>query len=791
MGPASILPEQFASFGELLKYLRRKARLTQRELAIAVGYSDTQISRMEQNQRVPDSMTIQALFVPALYIEQEPKWVERLLELARIAPEGSELDMGGKSTAPNNLPTQLTSFVGRTKEIEEICRLVKTHRLITLTGSGGVGKTRLSLQVGSELLASFPNGVWLVEFAPISDLELVAFTLANIFGLRESGKPSSSLTELLVDYFRPRKALLIFDNCEHLIKPIAGLADVLLQACQDLSILASSREVLGVGGEVVYHVPSLALPDLKSQLSVEALGKYESVKLFIERSSTAVPSFTLTNDHAPVLAQISHRLDGIPLAIELAAAKIRVLSMEQIAERLEDRFQLLTGGSRTALERHQTLRAAIDWSYNLLTGPEECLLRRLSVFVGGWTLGAAETVCGFEGIEASDVLDLLTHLVDKSLVTVDTHDGEARYHMLETIRQYARGKLIDSGENDLLRQEHGNWFLKLAESIEHELFFGHDGMRWLNQTESDLDNFRAALSYFLASSKLEECAWLASKLGLFWLDRNYFAEGRHWLETGLAHRETISKTTTAHTLRVLGRLLARMGDYDEGIKYEEESVALFRELGDKFQLALALKFHGTVIDESGDGTAFAYYEEALQLYRELNYKAHANDILLEIGWGNVITGNFPEGFAKLEECLKSNRELNRPAAVAYSLFILGVCRWHSHEYDASEIASKESMRLYHQLGNKWFMMAGLGVLAGIACGRGEPEQASKYVGISDKAIESIGGVKPPFWLDEVYNPILEEIHTQIDDSTYIRAWNAGHSMTLEQGLEFALDLANG
>jgi predicted ATPase len=790
MKPASIFPEQFATFGELLKYLRRKARLTQREFAIAVGYSDTQISRMEQNQRVPDPTTIQALFIPALFIEQEPKWVERLLELAKVAPEDDELDKGSKPTAPNNLPSQLTSFIGHEKEIEEIFSLVKTYRLITLTGPGGVGKTRLSLQAASELLTSFYSGIWLVEFAPISDPELVPFTLANLFGLRESGKSSFSLMEALVDYFRSRKALLVFDNCEHLIEPIAGLANVLLQACPGLSILASSREVLGVAGEVAYHVPALAVPDLKSPLSVEALRKYESVKLFIERSSTALSTFALTNDHAPALAKISHRLDGIPLAIELAAAKIRVLSMEQIAERLEDRFQLLTGGSRTALERHQTLRATIDWSYNLLNESEQLLLQRLSVFVGGWTLGAAESVCGFEGIEASGVLDLLTHLVDKSLVTMYIHAGEARYHMLETIRQYAHEKLVDSGESDLLLQEHGNWFLKLAESIEHELFLGYDDMRWLNQLESDLDNFRAALSYLLINKKFEECAWLASKLGFFWLDRNYFAEGRHWLETGLAHRETISITTTAHALRILGRLLARMGDYEEGIKCGEESIALFHELGDKFQLALALEFHGMVMDESGVDTAHTHYVEALQLYRELDLKVHVNNMLIEMGWGNVVTGQLTEGFAILEECLKSNRELNEPASVAYSLFVLGVCRWHSHEYDASEIASKESMRIYHQIGNKWFMIAALYLLAGVACARGQSAQASKYIGLSDKVIESIGGVIPPFWLEEVYNPILGEIHTQIDDSVYTEAWNEGYSMTLEQALEFALDLAN-
>ena len=347
------------------------------------------------------------------------------------------------SDIPNNLPAQLTSFVGRKKELEDVKKILQDTPLLTLLGPGGTGKTRLSIQAASESLSQYFDGVWFVELAPLFDPLLVPRTTAIAIGLRD--EPQRPVIDMLCDYLREKRMLIILDNCEHLVDACAQLADKILHAALNVRILASSREALGIAGEVTYRVPSLELPDVNRLPSLESLSQYEAVKLFIDRATSAVRTFTVTNENAPFLAQICHRLDGIPLAIELAAAKIRVLNLEQIARRLDDRFRLLTGGSRTALERHQTLRATIDWSYNLLPVNEELLFKRLSVFAGGWTLEAAEFVCSDALIHSEDVLDLLEHLINKSIVTVEETRHETRYRFLETMRQYANEKLVEFG----------------------------------------------------------------------------------------------------------------------------------------------------------------------------------------------------------------------------------------------------------------------------------------------------------------------------------------------------------
>ncbi len=498
MSPTAITPDQFSTFGDLVKHLRRQAHLTQMELAIAVGYSDAQISRIEKNQRTPDAATITALFVPALGIEQEAKWVTRLLELAKGVPQSDSNDLQENGTL-HNLPHQLTSFIGREKEIAEVTDLLKTHHLVTLTGPGGTGKTRLSLQVVSDLLAFHPDGVWLVEFASISEPALVPFEVANWVGLKESGKSASSVTEVLVEYFRSRTALLIFDNCEHLIEPIALLADLLTQACRELVILATSREALAVKGEITYPVPPLNIPDSKSDLST--LMDSESGRLFVERASAASTSFSLTQANASTIAQICLRLDGIPLALELAAARVKMMTVDEIAKRLDDRFRLLKGGARTTIPRQQTLRSMIDWSYNLLSEQEKILFRRLAVFVGGWTLEAAESVCGGEGsggLESNQILDLLSQLVNKSLVLVETRRAESRYHFLETIRQYALEQLSEAEEASAMRAKHLAYFVKLAEEAEPELYRS-DQIVWMNKLDDELDNLRLALEWAIAA----------------------------------------------------------------------------------------------------------------------------------------------------------------------------------------------------------------------------------------------------------------------------------------------------
>jgi predicted ATPase/class 3 adenylate cyclase len=422
------------------------------------------------------------------------------------------------NSIPNNLPIQLTSFIGREKEIAEIKNLVEHNRLVTLTGSGGVGKTRHSLQVGAELLDAFANGIWLVELAPVSNPELVLQALAAVLGVHENeGYP---LMTALQDFLGAKHILLLLDNCEHLLEACAQLADTLLHACPNLNILVSSREALGMAGEVSFRIPSLSLPDAHHLPSLERLTQYDSVRLFIERAVAVKSDFVVTNENAPAVAQVCSRLDGIPLAIELATARVKGLSVEQISKRLDDRFRLLTGGSRTALPRQQTLRATIEWSYDLLLETERLLLRRLAVFVDDWTLEAAEAVCAqpdpsgdypgatlsrpgqdeaalaeaMQAIGTPEVMDLLLRLLDKSLIVAEEQGGQARYHMLETIGQFASNKLLESGESGSLRARHLEFFLKFAEQAEAKLH-SPEQLIWLHQLGAEYANLQAALEW--------------------------------------------------------------------------------------------------------------------------------------------------------------------------------------------------------------------------------------------------------------------------------------------------------
>jgi predicted ATPase/class 3 adenylate cyclase len=596
---------------------------------------------------------------------------------------------------PNNLPEQLTSFIGREHEIAEIKQELAAHRLITLTGSGGTGKTRLALQAAAELLDHFNHGIWFIELAPLTDPDLIPQAILSEIGVIE-GQGRQPL-DALKEYLHHKKSLLILDNCEHLISACAQVVNALLSAASGLKVLATSREALGLKGELAYPVPSLSLPDPKHLPPIEQLLQIESVRLFVDRALLAAPHFALDGDNAPFIAQICCRLDGIPLAIELAAARVKVLSAEQISNRLADRFRLLTGGARTALPRQRTLRALIDWSYDLLADPERLFLLRLSVFAGGWSLEAAEQICAGDGIDAYDILDLLSQLVNKSLVVVveQPRSAETRYRILETIRQYASEKLLESGSGVSIHDRHLDYYLQLVKRAELE-FYGPNDLPWLVILEGEWDNLRAAVEWSLEirprdGLELVKCLvhfieqhwhvsdiqnWLSQLVpdphnsartatrarGLLgWAlclcigigtRKENISSVRLMVDEGLSiYEELDDKRGIARALLERGWMCAWMGEPHQGILFLEQALALARETGDKLGIANALLWLGFATHTHETPRKLAYLQESLSIYRELKYVTWMIENLKQLGAIELRRGNFEAAHTWLDEAL--------------------------------------------------------------------------------------------------------------------------------------------
>ena len=635
----------------------------------------------------------------------------------------------------NNLPTQLTSFIGREGEIQEVKALLASTRLLTLTGSGGSGKTRLALQTVSDFLGDFPDGVWIVELAALSDPSLVTQELASVLGVRDeseaappSGVPGMDpLLTRLITYLQSKDMLIILDNCEHLIEACASLCQNLLQNCPNLKILATSREALGIVGETPWNVPPLSIPDSDDlpSLGTSDLSKYEATRLFSERAQTILPTFEMTDRNVSTVARICHRLDGIPLAIELAAARVKTLSAEEITARLDDRFRLLTGGSRTALPRQQTLRAAIDWSYNLLSQPERVLLGRLSLFMGGWTLAAAESVCAGESlieaniqIRSDQILDLLTSLVDKSLVITEEEEGKTRYHLLETVRQYGRDKLLESDESVSTRDDHLNWFLGLAEEAEDE-FHGPHQVEWLNRLETEHDNIRAALDWSLLTvensdgrdDNAEAGVRLVAALWWFWLVRGYWSEGREWLEKATSESMSVSAAARARALIGAGLLtyyqfyLAPTANYQFYLaptaKMGEKSLALAREVENKKIIASSLRILAIgTFSQQDHARAKELLDESLTLSREIGDKWGTNESLRTFGLWMGGEENYDRGKALMEESLALSREMGDKWSIAMALVFLGARALEEGDYDRGRALLEECQALGRELGGK-------------------------------------------------------------------------------------------
>ncbi len=733
-----------------------------------------------------------------------------------------------KAAPRDNLPILLTSFIGRQNEMMEVKRLLTATRLLTCTGVGGCGKTRLALQVATELATQerFKHGVWWVDLAALNDPALVTQSVARVFNLSEA--PGMSLIAVLTNYLRAKELLLVIDNCEHLLGACAQLSGILLSACPKLQIVATSREPLNISGEMVWRVPSLALPHLAPLPPLAQLRQYDAIQLFVARATTAAANWRLVENAAPT-AQVCARLDGIPLAIELAAARLKVLSAQEIAARLDDCFNLLTGGSRTELPRHQTLRATMDWSYDLLSDAERSLLRRLSAFAGGFTLEAVEAVCAGESSpllprSPAPLLDILTSLIDKSLVVVEMRGNTTRYSLLETVRQYAREKLTEANESEIHAQRHRDWFLQLAEQAEPYIL-GGEQLEWCERLERDLENFRAALTWSLAQTDqndAERSLRLARALAWFWINRGYWNEAKTWFERSL--ESCVIVWARAGVLAGLGGLEFLIGKPAKGAELLEEGLALYRQFGDKEGIAFAASLVGG-FSLRDPARAKVLFEEAHSLAKELNTEwllariyighgmfAHRQGDLARasalyasaleharrsgnrwfIGnaleyWGDVALtqGDNDHATALFAESLEVRRELGNQNAMANDLFSLGIIALRRQDARRAKSFYEQALALRHEMGNPRGILECLRAFSQVAATEQHYEHAARLLGTANALYEM---------LDErgrrMFDGELDALRAQLGDAMFEKARAEGRAMSLEQAIDYALENLN-
>jgi non-specific serine/threonine protein kinase len=687
---------------------------------------------------------------------------------------------------------EISSFVGREKELAEVKRLLEDSRLLTLTGSGGCGKTRLALAAAGELSEGFEEGVWLVELAPLADPSLMARAVAATLGVRE--QPGRSLTEMLSGYLGSKKLLLVLDNCEHLIEACAELAEALLRFCPGLRVLATSREALGITGEVAWPVPSLSLPDLRRLPDIGSLPRYESARLFVERAVAVRPDFVLTEQNASVVAQVCYRLNGIPLAIELAAARAKVLSVEQIADRLDDCFSLLSAGGRTAMPRQHTLHATMDWSHELLSREERTLFRRLSVFAGGFSLEAAESVGIGENAERDGVLGLLSRLVDKSLVVAREDGSETRYRLLETVRQYGSERLSESDEAPEFQERHAGYYLTLAEEAEPELK-GEGQLTWLERLEREHDNLRTSMRWLLERGELEAAARLGWALWLFWGIRAHFAEGRRSMEQVLTAEGSVAMPASARAqaLFVVGMMANYQGDHLSAEPPIEESLGLFRKLEDKSGIAWALSNASIAAIGLGQHQqAINLIEESVDLFFEVGEKwgASIQFCFLAVAWRD--RGDHGRAKPLAERGLALSREVGERQGISSVLYTLATLAQAERDHERAKDLFEEGLKLSAELRNEADVAHFLEGLASTAEAEGRIERAACLWGAEEALL---GNIEPAVYTyvpdRSLHRSRVDAARSRLGEEAFEAAWSEGRAMTPEQAVGYALDHSTG
>jgi predicted ATPase/DNA-binding SARP family transcriptional activator/DNA-binding CsgD family transcriptional regulator len=681
----------------------------------------------------------------------------------------------------HNLPTALTSFIGREAEMAEAQRLLQTTRLLTLQGPGGAGKTRLALEVAGSSLEEYRDGVWMVELAPVAEGDLVSQLVAETLSVPE--EPGTPRAATLAEALRSRHLLLVLDNCEHLIDACAALAELLLSACPEIRILATSREILDVPGEVTGTVPPLSRLDIGSPDMTDdpdEMLKFDAIRLFVDRARNRNQSFELTKQTGPAVAQICARVDGIPLAIELAAARVGALSVEQIALRLDDCMSLLTIGGRTREPRQQTLRAALDWSYDLLSEPEQAMFRRLSVFAGGWTLESAEALG-----PGRDTLDLLSRLVDKSLVSAESQaDGSVRYRLLEPIRQYAQSRLIERGEERAAHVAHAALFLALARHSDGQLRGPEQGL-WLSRFETEHDNLRAALEWCRDAGEGEQGLRLVGHIWTFWYSRGHFREGREWLQIMLEASADRLSEERASGLRGLGSLLYAQRHYKEARRFIEAALVMSRDLGNEMLIATLIGNLATVITEQGDlDEAWTLHQEALARRRALGDDLGVATTLGNLGALAYRRSDYAQARDYFEQSLAANRVVEDIGSSLIALNNLGSTLIAQGDWSSALPHFLEGLKIAHELGEREITLSCLGGLGEVASGQKQLERAVLLDAASEAMREAIGQTLHPDD-QERQDRYRIELRSDVGDA-FERLWQEGKAMTPARAVEYAL-----
>ncbi len=714
------------SFARLLKRHRIEAGLSQENLAELAGVSKDEISALERGlHRAPHKATLD-LLIAALAVDDDVRLeVEEAAKLARARGPQAQRD-----ALPSNLPAQLTSFVDRENVVAEIKEKLQSNRLVTLVGTGGVGKSRCAVQIGAQILDGFSDGVWLAELAPISDPTLVTAVIARTLGVQEA--PNRPMLDTLLASLKRKRLLLILDNCEHLIDEASRIAAAILRISPGVRILATSRQSLRIAGEQAYRMPSLPIPSASELLSADEMSRYGATRLFSDRAVSADNRFIITVETAPHVVDICRRLDGIPLAIELAAAQVKALSPRQLAQSLDDRFRVLTAGDRSALPRHQTMRALIDWSYDLLSDGERALLRKLSIFAGGFTLEIAAEVCSEGATDEIVVLDLLSSLVDKSLVQTEAVGSGTRYRLLASTQQYAREKLRDAGDEETIAQAHASAFLRLAEQL-HDAWETMPYRAWFAQVQPELENFRTALCWaFGARGDVLLGERLVGVLRRVWWS---FApgEGRRWVQVAqqrvtadtpdavlaaldLAEASSATvhcqhKVCLAAAERALaryrkladrrgviaaegqiGRALVFLGNIAEGETLLGRALEAARSLGAHGSVIFALRGLGAARKFVGDvSVARQHYREALEVARAVDAEQYAAIIATNLAETEFLAGDAAEAVRLADEALAVFRVFGETLAIALAGFNMSAYLVALGRYDEARTAARDAL----------------------------------------------------------------------------------------------------